>query len=122
MKREKQIEIKLYYKCKNIIIKEYKIDKYNVTFGDILDYFYDDIKNEYNQYQLKAKYFFNKKDLENKDIILNLLMNEHINIHNIKEIKIEIYLDEIYKIYDKDLPICNKLIIPIFFRIIHLLS
>ena len=40
-------------------------------------------------------------------------MNEHINIHNIKEIKIEIYLDEIYKIYDKDLPICNKLIIPI---------
>ena len=113
MNKEKQIEIKLYYKCKNIIIKEYKIDKYNVTFGDILDYFYDDIKNEYNQYQLKAKYFFNKKDLENKDIILNLLMNEHINIHNIKEIKIEIYLDEIYKIYDKDLPICNKLIIPI---------
>ena len=113
MKKEKQIEIKLYYKCKNKIIKEFRIDKYNVTFGDILDYFYDDIKDKYNQYQLKSKYLFNKKELENKDKILNLLMNENINIHNIKEIKIEIYLDEIYKIYDKDSPKYNKLIIPI---------
>ena len=40
-------------------------------------------------------------------------MNEHINIHNIKEIKIEIYLDQIYKIYDENLPQYNKLIIPI---------
>ena len=74
MKKEKQIEIKLYYKCKNKIIKEFRIDKYNVTFGDILDFFYDDIKDKYNQYQLKSKYFFNKKELESKDKILNLLM------------------------------------------------
>ena len=40
-------------------------------------------------------------------------MNKHINIHNIKETKIVIYLDEIYEIYDEDILKCNKLIIPI---------
>ena len=113
MNKENQIEIKLYYKCKNKTVKEYSIDKNNITFGDILDYFYNDIKRDCNQFQLKSKYLFNKKILENQDIILNLLMNEHINIHNIKEIKIEIYLDQIYKIYDENLPQYNKLIIPI---------
>ena len=113
MNKENQIEIKLYYKCKNKTVKEYSIDKNNITFGDILDYYYNDIKRNCNQFQLKSKYLFNKKILENQDIILNLLMNEHINIHNIKEIKIEIYLDQIYKIYDENLPQYNKLIIPI---------
>jgi len=113
MNKENQIEIKLYYKCKNKTVKEYSIDKNNITFGDILDYYYNDIKRDCNQFQLKSKYLFNKKILENQDIILNLLMNEHINIHNIKEIKIEIYLDQIYKIYDENLPQYNKLIIPI---------
>ena len=113
MNKENQIEIKLYYKCKNKTVKEYSIDKNNITFGDILDYYYNDIKKDCNQFQLKSKYLFNKKILENQDIILNLLMNEHINIHNIKEIKIEIYLDQIYKIYDEDLPKYNKLMIPI---------
>ena len=113
MNKENQIEIKLYYKCKNKTVKEYSIDKNNITFGDILDYYYNDIKRDCNQFQLKSKYLFNKKILENQDIILNLLMNEHINIHNIKEIKIDIYLDQIYKIYDENLPQYNKLIIPI---------
>ena len=113
MKKENQIEMKLYYKCKNKTIKEYSIDKNKVTFGDIIDYYYNDIKQKYNQYQLKSKYLFNKKELEKKDIILNLLMNENINIHNIKEVKIIIYLDEIYKIFDEDLAKYNKLIIPI---------
>ena len=113
MNKENQIEIKLYYKCKNKTVKEYSIDKNNITFGDILDYYYNDIKRDCNQFQLKSKYLFNKKILENQDIILNLLMNEHINIHNIKEIKIEIYLDQIYKIYDENVPQYNKLIIPI---------
>ena len=113
MNKENQIEIKLYYKCKNKTVKEYSIDKNNITFGDILDYYYNDIKRDCNQFQLKSKYLFNKKILENQDVMLNLLMNEHINIHNIKEIKIEIYLDQIYKIYDENLPQYNKLIIPI---------
>ena len=39
------------------------INKYNVTFGDILDYFCDEIKDKYNQYQLKSKYFFNNGEL-----------------------------------------------------------
>ena len=113
MNKENQIEIKLYYKCKNKTVKEYSIDKNNITFGDILDYYYNDIKKDCNQFQLKSKYLFNKKILENQDVMLNLLMNEHINIHNIKEIKIEIYLDQIYKIYDEDLPKYNKLMLPI---------
>ena len=37
MNKENQIEIKLYYKCKNKTVKEYSIDKNNITFGDILD-------------------------------------------------------------------------------------
>ena len=85
----------------------------NITFGDILDYYYNDIKKDCNKFQLKSKYLFNKKILESKDIILSLLMNKHINIHNIKETKIVIYLDQIYKIYDEDLLKCNKLVMPI---------
>ena len=50
--------MKIYYKCKNKIIKEFFINKFDVNFGDILDYFYKDIKNEYNnKFQLKSKYF-----------------------------------------------------------------
>ena len=113
MDKERKIKIKIYFKCKDKIIKEFSIDKYSTTFGDILDLFYNDIKKEYNQYRLKNKYLYNQKELEKKDIILNLLMNEHINIHNIKEIKIEIFLDEIYNLYDQDLPKYDKLIIPI---------
>ena len=40
-------------------------------------------------------------------------MNKHINIHNIKETKIVIYLDQIYKIYDKNFLKWNKLVMPI---------
>ena len=47
----------------------------NITFGDILDYYYNDIKKDCNKFQLKSKYLFNKKNLEIKDIILNLLMH-----------------------------------------------
>ena len=113
MKKDKQIEIKIYYKCKNRTIKEFSLDKYNTTFGDILDLYYKDIKIDNEQFRLKSKYFFNKRELEKHDRIVNLLMNEHYDIQNMKRIKIEIYLDEIYKIYDEDLPKYNKLIIPI---------
>ena len=113
MKKDKQIEIKIYYKCKNRTIKELSLDKYNTTFGDILDLYYKDIKIDNEQFRLKSKYFFNKRELEKHDRIVNLLMNEHYDIQNMKRIKIEIYLDEIYKIYDEDLPKYNKLIIPI---------
>ena len=113
MKKDKQIEIKIYYKCKNRTIKELSLDKYNTTFGDILDLYYKDIKIDNEQFRLKSKYFFNKRELEKNDRIVNLLMNEHYDIQNMKRIKIEIYLDEIYKIYDEDLPKYNKLIIPI---------
>ena len=41
-------------------------------------------------------------------------MNKHINIHNIKEIKLVIYLEKIYKRYDNEhLLKCDKLIMPI---------
>ena len=113
MKKDKQIEIKIYHKCKNRTIKELSLDKYNTTFGDILDLYYKDIKIDNEQFRLKSKYFFNKRELEKHDRIVNLLMNEHYDIQNMKRIKIEIYLDEIYKIYDEDLPKYNKLIIPI---------
>ena len=33
MNKENQIEIKLYYKCKNKTVKEYSIDKNNITFS-----------------------------------------------------------------------------------------
>ena len=106
--------MKIYYKCKNKIIKEFFINKFDVNFGDILDYFYKDIKSEYNnKFQLKSKYFFEAKELEQKDIILDLLMNEGINMYNLKLVKIEIYLDEIHKLLDEDLSKYNKLIIPI---------
>ena len=106
--------MKIYYKCKNKIIKEFFINKFDVNFGDILDYFYKDIKNEYNnKFQLKSKYFFEAKELQQKDVILDLLMNEGINMYNLKLVKLEIYLDEVHKLFDEDLPKYNKLIIPI---------
>ena len=106
--------MKIYYKCKNKIIKEFFINKFDVNFGDILDYFYKDIKKEYNnKFQLKSKYFFEAKELEQKDVILDLLMNEGINMYNLKLVKLEIYLDEIHKLFDEDLPKYNTLIIPI---------
>ena len=40
-------------------------------------------------------------------------MNKHINIHNKKETKIVIYLDQIYKLFDENLLKFNKLIMPI---------
>ena len=105
--------MKIYYKCKNKIIKEFFLNKFDANFGDILDFFHKDIKKEYNnKFQLKSKYFFNAKELEQKDMILDLLVNEGINMYNVKLVKLEIYLDEIYKIIDEDLPKYNKLIIP----------
>ena len=105
--------MKIYYKCKNKIIKEFFLNKFDANFGDILDFFYKDIKKEYNnKFQLKSKYFFNAKELEQKDVILDLLVNEGINMYNVKLVKLEIYLDEIYKIIDEDLQKYNKLIIP----------
>ena len=105
--------MKIYYKCKNKIIKEFFLNKFDANFGDILDFFYKDIKKEYNnKFQLKSKYFFNAKELEQKDVILDLLVNEGINMYNVKLVKLEIYLDEIYKIIDEDLSKYNKLIIP----------
>ena len=105
--------MKIYYKCKNKIVKEFFLSSYDVKFGEILNFYYNDIKKEYNnQFQLKSKYFFNGKELDKKDVILDLLLNEEINMYNLQLVKLEIYLDEIYKIYDEDLPKYNKIIIP----------
>ena len=105
--------MKIYYKCKNKIIKEYSLDKFDITFGELLDLFYKNLKQEYNQFQLKSEYFYNNKKLEKKDIIIDLLINDDINMYDVKEIIIEINLDEIYNIYDEELLNYNKLIIPI---------
>ena len=113
VEKENEIQIIIDYKCKSRLIKEFTTNKFNITFGDILNFYYTDIKNDFQQYQLKSKYFFNQKELENTDILLNLLMNKNIDIHNITQIKVDIFLEEIYHLFDKELPDYTKIIIPI---------
>jgi len=105
--------MKIYYKCKNKIIKEYSSDKFDLTFGELLDLFYNDLKQEYNQFELKSEYYHNNKKLEKKDVIINLLINDDINMYDVKEIIIELNLDEIYNLYDEEIVNYNRLIIPI---------
>ena len=105
--------MKIYYKCKNKIIKEYSLDKFDLTFGELLDLFYNDLKQEYNQFELKSEYYHNNKKLEKKDVIIDLLINDDINMYDVKEIIIELNLDEIYNLYDEEIVNYNRLIIPI---------
>ena len=105
--------MKIYYKCKNKIIKEYSLDKFDLTFGELLDLFYIDLKKEYNQFELKSEYYHNNKKLEKKDVIIDLLINDDINMYDVKEIIIELNLDEIYNLYDEEIVNYNRLIIPI---------
>lgn len=105
--------MKIYYKCKNKIIKEYSLDKFDLTFGELLDLFYNDLKQEYHQFELKSEYYHNNKKLEKKDVIINLLINDDINMYDVKEIIIELNLDEIYNLYDEEIVNYNRLIIPI---------
>ena len=105
--------MKIYYKCKNKIIKEYSLDNFDITFGELLDLFYNNLKQEYNQFQLKSEYYHNNKKLEKKDVIIDLLINDEINMYDVKEKIIEINLDEIYNLYDEEIVNYNRLIIPI---------
>ena len=105
--------MKIYYKCKNKIIKEYSLDKFDLTFGELLDLFYNDLKQEYNQFELKSEYYHNNKKLEKKDVIIDLLINDDINMYDVKKIIIELNLDEIYNLYDEEIVNYNRLIIPI---------
>lgn len=85
LKKEKNL-IRVKYYTKNKIIKEGKFD-INVTFGKILDYF---IKNNSNKfYQLKSKYIFNGKTINNNQIVSKLI---HINKNSSLE-KAEIWIE-----------------------------
>ena len=108
----KKIELNVIYKYKNIIIDKITLDLYKSTFGDIVDYFKNNNKKKYSQFILKSKYFFNGKELEQSNIISNLLISQNIELEQIKELNFEIFLDEIYNIYDKDLDNYKKIIIP----------
>ena len=112
-KKNKEYQLKIFYKYKNFVIKELSsLDIYKISFDDIIDYFKNNIKKYYPQFILKSKYFFNGKELEKSNIIINLLMNQNIKIENIKQINAEIFLDQIYNIYDTDLPSYSRIIIP----------
>ena len=110
---EKELQLKIIYKLKKNVISELALDISKATFGDIIDYFKHNIVQKYPQFILKTKYYFNGKELENSNTILNLLINQNIETENIKQIEIDIFLEEKYEIYDKDFPNYKKIIIPI---------
>ena len=109
---EKDYQIKIFYKLKNIIIGELSLDINNASFGDIINHFKNNIKKKYPQFILKSKYYYLGKELEQSNKISNLIMNQTIILERIKQINLEIFLDEIYNIYDKDLPNYTKIIMP----------
>ena len=105
-------QLKIYYKIKNTTIKELSLDINNATFGDIIKYYNNNIKPIYPHIKLKSKYFFNGKELDQSNIILHLFMNQNIKIEKIKQVHLEIFLDEIYNLYDEYSPNYSKIIIP----------
>ena len=109
---EKELQLKIIYKLKKSIISELTLDISKATFGDIIDYFKHNIIQKYPQFILKSKYYFNGKELEQSNTILNLLKSQNIEIENIKQMIIEIFVEEKYEIYDKDFPNYKKIIIP----------
>ena len=112
MKEEESLEIIILFRIKNRIIKDYSFNKNDITFRDIL-LLYDNIKKEYNQYQLKSKYFYHEKELKINDSLLDLLISDDVNLYSINQIVVEIYLDEIYNIDDEELQKYFKLVIPV---------
>ena len=108
----KEFDLKIFYKFKQIIIGELVLDLYEATFADIVNHFKNNIKKKYSQYILKSKYFFNGKELEQSNTISNLLFSQNIELDQIREINLEIFLDEIYNVYDKDLEIYKNIVIP----------
>ena len=112
MKEEESLEIIILFRIKNRIIKDYSFNKKDITFRDIL-LLYDNIKKEYNQYQLKSKYFYHEKELKINDSLLDLLISDDVNLYSINQIVVEIYLDEIYNIDDEEIPKYFKLVIPV---------
>ena len=109
---EKEIQFKIIYKLKKSVISELTLDISKATFGDIIDYFKHNIIQKYPQFILKSKYYFNGKELDNSNTILNILISQNIEIENIKQMEMLIFLDEKYEIYDKDFPNYKKIIIP----------
>ena len=112
LNQEKESQLKVLYKHKNKTIKEVSLNIYEATFSDILDYFKNNIKKEFPQFKLKSKYFFNGNEIKNNDTIINLMMNQDMKVEEVKQAILEIYLDEIYNLYDEKLPIYQKIIIP----------
>ena len=110
---QKEFQLKIFYKYKKIIIDELSLDLTKASFGDIVNHFKNNIKKKYPQFILKSKYFFNGKEIEEQNIISNLLTSQNIQLEQIKELNFEIFLDEIYNIYDIDLENFKKIIIPI---------
>ena len=108
----KEFDLKIFYKFKQITIAELALDLYKATFADSVNHFKNNIKKKYSQYKLKSKYFFNGKELEQSNTISNLLISQNIELDQIKEINLEIFLDEIYNVYDKDLENYENIIIP----------
>ena len=112
LNQEKETQLRILYKHKNKTIKEGSLNIYEATFNDILDYFKNNIKKDFPQFKLKSKYFFNGNEIKNNDTILNLMMNQNMKVEEVKQVILEIYLDEIYNLYDEKLPIYQKIIIP----------
>ena len=94
------------------ITKDIIIDSSKTTFGDILNIFITDISKKYNNYATKSKYFFSSKEIHKYDTIFSFIPKEGIKSNKIQKISIEINLDKIYTIYDENLPLMKKILIP----------
>ena len=105
-------QLKIFYKIKNTNLKELSLDINKATFGDIINYFKNNIESIYPQFRLKSKYFYKGKELDNSNKILPLLMNTNAKIETIKQINLEIFLNEIYNLYDEKTQNYSKIIIP----------
>ena len=105
-------QLKIFYKIKNTNLKELSLDINKATFGDIIIYFKNNIETIYPQFRLKSKYFFNGKELDYSNQILLLLMSKNIKAETIKQINLEIFLNEIYNIHDEKTPNYSKIFIP----------
>ena len=106
---EKAGQIKVVYMRKHIKIEELMLDLEKATFGDIIEYFNYNVKFIYPYFKLKSLYFFNGKKLENSQKIRNLIAEENFDKN---QLKLEVWVDEIYKINDENFQNYYKIIIP----------
>ena len=105
---KKEIPILVKYYTKSRILYQQEFGSYS-TFGDLLNFFNENLKN--NEIQLKKKYFINNKEIKNSDLLINIIQQADIS-SKIISTNFLIEVEEITNFGDENIPCFKKILQP----------